>query len=233
MLAVSKKRFWVWGLSQCCGCRLTQSILLALARTRSQVKVVSFKLFQVKDDLEFWSSCPLPPFSMTRITGLVECWGSTLGASCTLGKHPTMELHYSISICLESVPPPYSPALWRSAGSSPEGKRAPESGWLMGVCRADSTAKRKRPSTPTPFKPTREAAGSLQREWWQLTRPTLSYHLHYLCRDLLATFSTSGVLSLPYRFGSSSLIGCIFFTLFAYSHSVIQDTLEPREFLLI
>lgn len=68
----------------------------------------------------------------------------------------------------------------------------------MGVYRADSTAKRKRPSTPLPnSQPTREAAGSLQREWWQLTRPTLSYHLHYLCRDLLVTFSTSGFFPSP------------------------------------
>lgn len=104
----------------------------------------------------------------------------------------------------------------------------------MGVCRADSTAKRKRPSTPTPFLPAYQGSSRQPAKGVVTTDQINSFLPSPL--PLQRPFSHIQhlrVLSLPSRFGSSSLIGCIFFTLFAYSHSVIQDTLEPREFLLI
>lgn len=144
--------------------------------------------------LEFWSSWPLPPFSMTWITGLVECWGSTLGL---------------ISVWSWCPPTPQLCDGQRAQVQKAKELQRADGEWVF--AEQILQQKEKDPPLPLPYShPTREAAASLQREWWQLTRPTLLNIPHYLCRDLLVTFSTSGFFPSSYRFGSSSLIGWTF-----------------------
>lgn len=123
--------------------------------------------------------------------------------------------------------PPAS-ALWQSAGSTPEAKRATER-WLMAVCRADSTTDRKNPQphslTPTlPGKPQPACKVVLTTD-----QPDtfLQVSLPLQRRRPFSNFQHLRVLPLPYRFGSSSLIGCIFhlICILTLSHSEPAGTL--------
>lgn len=134
----------------------------------------------------------------------------------------------------------YSPCpSFGTAGSSPEDKRATESRWLMAVCWADSTAKPKRTPFPYSLPPYQGSSSQPAKVVVTGARHFLTSFITSVETDVFNHFQHLRILPLLYRFGSSSLIGCIFHLIYILTlhHSWPAGTawipayLRPKEFL--